>query len=117
MLLGDNIYSDDPTRPDQQMYYYYQRQSRPEYRQLLRQTPVYTVWDDHDFATNDSWGPEIERPIWKRKTKGDSLDTWNGFQTEREEIFGFIKENRLSSVILMSANRHRSDAWWIERPN
>ena len=49
--------------------------------------------------------------------KGTDLDTWNGFQAEREEIFGHIEQNRLTGVILISADRHRSDAWRIKRPN
>ncbi len=203
MLLGDNVYSDDPTSTAMQQYCYYRRQSRPEYRRLLARTPVYTIWDDHDFGTNDCWGgPEIDKPAWKRpvwrtymenwvnpyygggaknpgiyydfyvgdvhfimldgryyrtnpraekvsmlgpvqkawllktlarskgkvkvlcspvpwdfRTKGDSKDTWNGFRREREEIFGFIEKRRIEGVILMSADRHRSDCWKIEREN
>ena len=202
LLLGDNIYSDDPESPHMQRYCYYRRQSRPEYRQLLAVTPVYAIWDDHDFGTNDSWGgPDIEEPSWKQpvwnvfrrnwvnpaygggpaqpgcwydftvgdvqfimlecryyrtdpdrpdpsmlgpvqkawlkerlaasqgtfkvlcssvpwdfRTKGDSKDTWNGYREEREEIFGFIEANGIEGVVLMSADRHRSDAWRIERP-
>jgi alkaline phosphatase D len=52
---------------------------------------------------------------WDFRTKGDSLDTWNGYKDEREEIFGFIEEKRIEGVILLSADRHRSDAWKIER--
>ena len=210
LMLGDNIYSDDPESPHMQVYCYYRRQSRPEYRQLLAVTPVYAIWDDHDFGTNDCWGgPDIEEPVWKRavwnvfrenwvnpaygggparpgcwydftfgdvhfimlecryyrtdpdpsgrragqpdpsmlgpvqkawlmqrlaasqgtfkvlcssvpwdfRTKGDSKDTWNGYRDEREEIFGFIEDNGIEGVVLMSADRHRSDAWRIERPD
>ncbi|MBA7561406.1 hypothetical protein ES708_03044 [subsurface metagenome] len=203
LLLGDNVYSDDPETPAMQRYCYYRRQSRPEYRRLLANTPVYAIWDDHDFGTNDCWGgPEIDAPAWKRpvwrlfrqnwinpaygggeeqpgtwydftigsvhfimldgryyrtdpntpdpsmlgptqlrwlkerlasskgtfkvvcspvpwdfRTKGDSKDTWNGFPDEREELFAFIEANRIEGVVLMSADRHRSDAWRIERPN
>ena len=201
MLLGDNTYSDDPKSPEMQKYCYYRRQSRPEYRRLTAHTPTYTIWDDHDFGTNDCWGgPEIDKPKWKRpvwevfrqnwanpaygggttqpgcwyefsygdvhfflldgryyrtnpkvespsmlgpvqkawlleqlgrskatfkvicspvpwefRTKGDSKDTWLGFQAEREEIFSFIESERIEGVLLMSADRHRSDAWRIER--
>ena len=52
---------------------------------------------------------------WDFRTKGDSLDTWNGYPGEREAIFRFIEANRVEGVILMSADRHRSDAWKIER--
>jgi alkaline phosphatase D len=53
LLLGDNVYSDDPKTPEMQHYCYYRRQSRPEFRQLVQSTPVYSIWDDHDFGTND----------------------------------------------------------------
>ena len=188
-LLGDNVYSDDPTTPEMQHYCYYRRQSRPEFSRLVAATPVYAIWDDHDFGTNDcSGGPEIDSPKWKRpvwnvfknnwvnvgygggeeppgcwfdyyrnlkpedngrssmlgpvqrkwlldtlagsqgklialcspvpwvfKAKGDSKDTWNGFKEERNEIFDFIAEKKIEGVVLMSADRHRSDLWKIER--
>lgn len=203
LLLGDNVYIDDPESPEMQHYTYYRRQSRPEWRNLTAQTAVFTIWDDHDFSTNDSWGgPEIDRPNWKRnsvwpifhqnwanppyasgesqpgcwyrfgigdvdffmldcryyrtdprteqpsmlgpvqlewlqdqlgqstgtfkvicssvpwdfRTKNDSLDTWNGYRDERETIFAFIEKERIEGVVLISADRHRSDAWRIERP-
>jgi len=53
---------------------------------------------------------------WSFGTKGKSLDTWNGFRDEREEIFGLLEENKIDGVVLISADRHRSDARKIERP-
>ena len=205
MLLGDNVYIDDPKTPAMQHYCYYRRQSRPEFRRLVDHTPVYTIWDDHDFATNDSsGGPAIATPPWKlpvyrvyrnnwvnpgygggekqpgcnydfylgdvhfimldgryyrnlrpqdngrstmlgpvqrkwlletiRKStgkfvvlcspvpwtflaKGKSKDTWNGFREERTEIFDFLAKHKVEGVVLMSADRHRSDLWKIDRPN
>ena len=205
VLLGDNVYSDDPTRPAMQHYCYYRRQSRPEFSRLIASTPVYSIWDDHDFGTNDcSGGPEIDSPDWKRpvwhvfknnwvnpyygggeeqpgcwydfyrgdvhfvmvdgryyrnlkkedngrssmlgpvqrkwllktlknsqgklivlcspvpwvfEAKGDSKDTWNGFKEERNEIFEFLADNKIEGVVLMSADRHRSDLWKIDREN
>ncbi len=204
LLLGDNIYSDDPKSPAMQKYCYYRRQSRAEFRKLVARTPVYAIWDDHDFATNDSsGGPDIESPTWKRQvwqvfkqnwvnpyygggesqpgcwfdfyigdvhfimtdgryyrtepkktpvqersmlgpaqkkwlfqtiknskgtfkilvsgvpwtpgTKGGSQDTWDGFAKERKEIFDFLSANKVEGVVLLSADRHRSDAWKIPR--
>ena len=204
LLLGDNVYIDDPESPEMQRYTYYRRQSRPEWRALTAQTPVYTIWDDHDFSTNDSWGgPLIDTPVWKKdyaynifrqnwanpaygggdaqpgcwyafsiadvdfimldcryyrtdpagsapsmlgpvqmdwlksqlreadgtfkvlcssvpwdfRTKGGSKDTWNGYREERNEIFRFLADNAIEGVLLMSADRHRSDAWQVERPD
>jgi len=202
LLLGDNTYIDDPESVAMQQYTYYRRQSRPEFRRLTGQAAVFSIWDDHDFGTNDCWGgPLVDVPFWKKdhswsiwrqnwpnpgfgggeslpgcwytfsigdvdfvmldcryyrtspreespsmlgpkqlawfkqalrdargtfkvlcssvpwdfRTKGDSRDTWNGFRDEREAIFQFIENNGIEGVVLMSADRHRSDAWRIER--
>lgn len=53
---------------------------------------------------------------WASGTKPGSKDTWDGFPREREEIFSFLEKNRIEGVLLISADRHRSDAWKIERP-
>jgi len=66
-LLGDNVYIDDPNHPLTQDYCYYRRQSRPEWRRLTATTPMYAIYDDHDFGTNDCVpGPRILEPAWKR---------------------------------------------------
>jgi len=54
---------------------------------------------------------------WVFKAKGDSRDTWSGFKKERNEIFTFLTENKIEGVVLMSADRHRSDLWKIDRPD
>ena len=53
LLLGDNVYIDDPEHQLTQRYCYYRRQSRPEWKQLVGSTSVYSIYDDHDFGTND----------------------------------------------------------------
>ncbi len=203
LFLGDNVYIDDPKKPAVQKYCYYRRQSQPEYRGFVSRTPIFAIWDDHDFTVNDGWGgPDIEKPAWKRdvwkvfkqnwanpyyaggekqpgcwfdfyigdvhfimldcryyrqgpkssdnpsmlgpvqkkwfldtlrkskgtfkvlassvpwalNTKPGSLDTWKGYEKEREEVFSFIEHNKINGVVLISADRHRSDAWKIERP-
>ena len=45
------------------------------------------------------------------------FDTWRGYKKERDEIFDFLDENEIEGVILLSADRHRSDMWKIEREN
>ena len=203
LLLGDNVYIDHPLRPITQKFCYTRRQSRPEFRRLSARTPIYAIWDDHDFTFNDGKGsPDVDDPPWKKQvwrlfknqwvnpaygggetqpgcwfdfyygdvhfimldcryyreqpknnpaasmlgaaqkhwlfetlqkeatftmlassvpwaqgTKPGSLDTWDGHPQEREEILSFIEENRIEGVVLLSADRHRSDAWKIERPN
>ena len=203
LLLGDNVYIDNPTRQAVQQYCYYRRQSRPEFRNFIASTAIFAIWDDHDFTTNDAGGgPEIYTPEWKipvwrtfinnwnnpyygggekqpgcwydfsigdvdffmldgryyrdkprsenpsmlgaaqkkwlfEKLKSSkatfkvlaspvpwalgakpgSRDPWQGYKAEREQIFSFLESNRIDGVILISADRHRSDAWKIEREN
>ena len=54
---------------------------------------------------------------WVYGAKGDSKDTWNGFKEERTIIFDHIANKKTEGVLLMSADRHRSDLWKIERPD
>ncbi len=200
-MLGDNVYIDDPEQPLTQLYCYYRRQSRPEWQRFVSQTAMYSIYDDHDFGTNDCIpGPDIEKPKWKRNVwnrfrqnwvnpfygggekqpgcwsdfhigdvhfilldgryyrnrkgrpsmlgpvqkkwlfetlknskgtfkvlaspvpwtagvKPGSNDTWDGFSDEREEIFSFLEENRINGVILIAADRHRSDLRVTKRPD
>lgn len=201
LFLGDNVYIDNPTRQAVQQYCYYRRQSRPEYRRFISSTPIYAIWDDHDFTTNDAGGgPLIDEPSWKIPVwrtftynwnnpyyaggldqpgcwfdfsigdvdffmldgryyrdnpksdnpsmlgpsqkkwlfeklkyskatfkvlaspvpwsygaKPGSRDPWQGYKSEREQIFSFLEANKINGVILIAADRHRSDAWKIER--
>ena len=67
LMLGDNVYIDQPQHLLCQHYCYYRRQARPEWRRLVASTATYAIYDDHDFGTNDCVpGPEIESPPWKR---------------------------------------------------
>ena len=193
LMLGDNVYIDDPTQPWTQLYCYYRRQSRPEWRALTARTAVYAIYDDHDFGTDDCIpGAAVDRPVWKRDVwrrfqqnwnnpaygggeaqpgcwfdfpigdvhfimldgryyrsragqpsmlgpvqkawlletlknsrgtfkvlaspvpwsegvKPGSQDPWDGFPEEREEIFRFIEQQRIEGVVLIAADRHRSD--------
>jgi len=199
LLLGDNVYIDDPATPEMQLFHYYRRQSQPEWAKLAKKVPIYAIWDDHDFTTNDGWGgPAIEEPKWKRevwkvfkdnwdnpyygggeeqpgcwfdfwigkvhfvlidgryyrespkgkdpsmlgpvqmkwlkktlkkpatftvfctnvpvtpKVKPGSKDTWDGYSEERQRIFQFIADQKIPGVIILSADRHRSDAYRID---
>lgn len=212
LLLGDNVYIDDPQHALTQRYCYYRRHARPEWRQLVAGRGVYAIWDDHDFGLDDSFGgPEVDDPPWKRMvwqifeenwnnpaygggpdqpgvwsdfyigdvhfimldgryyredagrfgaetaeenpsmlgpvqlawlkdalryskgtfkvlaspvpwangTKGGrgALDTWEGYAGEREALFNFLADHKISGVILLSGDRHRTDARLIQRPD
>jgi len=46
---------------------------------------------------------------WAPGVKSGSKDTWDGFPDERDAVFQFIANNEINGVVLMSADRHRSD--------
>ncbi len=77
LMLGDNVYIDQPEESVTNFYCYMRRQARPEWRRLISKTPVYSIWDDHDFGDNDCVpGPEIEKPAWKRKVWDIFRQNW-----------------------------------------
>lgn len=213
LMLGDNVYIDDPEHSLTQQFCYYRRYSRPEWRELVSGVGVYSIWDDHDFGENDSFGgPEIDTPAWKRDVwnvfkqnwnnpaygggeeqpgvwfdfhigdthfimldgryyrevekrsgnkaaddaalsmlgpvqlgwlketlksskatfkvisssvpwavgttrGGNRFEKWEGYLGEREEIFDFLAEQKINGVVLLSGDRHRSDARRIDREN
>ncbi|MEO1245710.1 MAG: alkaline phosphatase D family protein [Pseudomonadota bacterium] len=58
----------------------------------------------------------IASPVaWADGAKPGSIDTWSGFAAEREAIFAAIEQHAVSGVVLLSSDRHRSEAWRIER--
>ena len=215
LMLGDNVYIDDPEHSLTQRFCYYRRFSRPEWRELVGGRGVYAIWDDHDFGLDDSFGgPETHEPAWKfdvwniftqnwnnpaygggpeqpgvwfdfqygdvhfimldgryyREPNGrfpnqhpatsesppmlgpvqlkwlketlknseatfriiaspvpwadgaaprgnQKFDKWEGFPAERQAIFDHITEHDIHGVVLISGDRHRSDARRIDREN
>jgi alkaline phosphatase D len=80
--------------------------------------PVQKAWLLNQLRKSKATFKVLASPVpWDFYTKGKSLDTWNGFRGEREDIFAFLEENRIDGVVLISADRHRSDARKIDRPN
>ncbi|MHC4240562.1 MAG: alkaline phosphatase D family protein [Planctomycetota bacterium] len=80
--------------------------------------PAQKAWLLEQVEKSKATFKVLASPVpWSFNTKGNSLDTWNGFRDEREEIFAFLEENKIDSVVLISADRHRSDARRIQRPN
>jgi len=55
ILLGDTPYI-DTTHPHYQLRRYREFYEVPEFADLLRKTPLYSIWDDHDFGKNDTNG-------------------------------------------------------------
>lgn len=65
VLLGDTPYIDS-TNLARQRKRYREFWSIPELRPLAASVPVYSTWDDHDFATNDQVGAQPGRENSRR---------------------------------------------------
>lgn len=78
--------------------------------------PVQKKWLLDALADSTATFKVLASPVaWSDLSKEGSFDTWSGFKEERDEIFEFIHERGLSGVVLISSDRHRSDAWTIDR--
>ena len=53
ILMGDNIYS-NTTDPARQRRMYLQFRADPHFRAFAATTPIYAIWDDHDYGKNNS---------------------------------------------------------------
>jgi len=55
--------------------------------------------------------------LWTETADKGGKDSWWGVKEEREEIFSLIDREKIGGVILISADRHRTDVYQIKRPN
>ena len=55
--------------------------------------------------------------LWTEFADKGGRDSWWGFPKEREKLFRFLEEKRIEGVVLISADRHRSEVFKIERPD
>jgi alkaline phosphatase D len=79
--------------------------------------PIQKAWLLNQIKASTATFKVIASPVpWSFASKGESLDTWNGYKQERKEIFDFFSGHRIEGVLLLSADRHRSDVWRIKRP-
>ena len=93
---------------------YYRSDPRGEHPSMLG--PVQRAWLlDRLKASKATFKVLVSGTPWAYGTKPGSLDTWEGFRAEREAILAFIQQNRIGGIILLSADRHRSDVWRLAR--
>lgn len=80
--------------------------------------PVQKQWVlDTLASSNGTFKVLVSSVPWASGVKPGSKDTWDGFPEEREQLFGFLEDRHIDGVILMSADRHRTDMRKIPRPN
>ena len=78
--------------------------------------PVQKAWLLDELQKSRATFKVVASPVpWSFNTKGKSRDTWNGFRKERAEIFAFLERHNIDGIVLISADRHRSDARRIDR--
>ena len=79
--------------------------------------PVQKAWLFDTLRASKGAFKMLASPVpWDEGVKPGSRDTWDGYAEERESIYAFIESERIEGVVLLSADRHRSDLWKIERP-
>lgn len=95
---------------------YYRTDPRTENPSMLG--PVQKAWLFNRLKSSNATFKIIASDVpMASGTKPGSRDTWDGYAQEREEIFSFLEENKIDGVFIIAADRHRSDAWKIERPD
>jgi alkaline phosphatase D len=55
--------------------------------------------------------------LWTETADKGGADSWWGVKGEREEILSLIDRKKIGGVVLLSADRHRTDIYRIKRPN
>jgi alkaline phosphatase D len=93
---------------------YYRNKPKGENPSMLG--PVQKAWLLKKLKASTATFKVLASPVsWAFGTKPGSRDTWQGYKKEREDIFSFLETNKINGVILISADRHRSDIWKIDR--
>jgi len=80
--------------------------------------PVQKQWlKDKLRASKATFKVIASGTLWTETADKGGKDSWWGVPKEREEIFSLIDEEGIGGVILLSADRHRTDVYEIKRPN
>ncbi len=95
---------------------YYRTKPKSENPSMLGDTQKKWLFDK--LKASKGTFKVLASPVpWAFGVKPGSADPWQGYKEEREEIFSFLETSKIDGVILISADRHRSEARTIEREN
>jgi len=114
IYLGDNVYGDErrgnallPNLRQQ----YADLAERPAFARLRKQTPMMTMWDDHDYAMNDAGGDFA----FKYFAKQAFLEFWNepkdSIRRQREGLYDaktFGVNGQRVQIIMLDTRYFRS---------
>ena len=101
LLLGDNHYANTPEAAKQRAALIAHRDNAG-FRSLFQRTPMYAIWDDHDFGVNDSDGTQKDKEMSLRTFKeffanpayGETDNPGVYFKFTRGDIDFFMLDDR-----------------------
>ena len=101
LLLGDNHYANTPD-PAKQRAALIAHRDNAGFRSLFQRTPMYAIWDDHDFGVNDSDGTQKDKEMSLRTFKeffanpayGETDNPGVYFKFTRGDIDFFMLDDR-----------------------
>lgn len=101
LMLGDNHYG-NTTEVEKLRVYYTAHRLSGGWRDLSARTPVYAIWDDHDFGPNNSDGTEagkadslkIFQEFWANPACGEADNPGCYFTFTRGDVQFFMLDGR-----------------------
>lgn len=101
LMLGDNHYG-DTTDPALLRDFYFMQRTVDGFTRLIRETPTYAIWDDHDFGPNNSDGTtkgkedslRVFRQWWANPAYGEPEHPGCWFRFHRGGIDFFMLDSR-----------------------
>lgn len=101
LMLGDNHYANSP-EPDKQRPAYFDQRRSGGYRDLSSRTPMYAIWDDHDFGPDNSNGTmrhkeralKTFREHWANPSYGEAPNPGVYFKFARGAVDFFMLDGR-----------------------
>lgn len=101
LMLGDNHYA-NTTNVEKLRTYYTAHRLSAGWRDLSARTPVYAIWDDHDYGPNNSDGTEpgkadslkVFREFWANPASGEADNPGCYFTFTRGDIQFFMLDGR-----------------------
>ncbi len=101
LMLGDNHYA-NTTEIEKLRVYYTAHRLSAGWRALSARTPVYAIWDDHDYGPNNSDGTQegkenslkIFREFWANPSSGEADNPGCYFTFTRGDVQFFMLDGR-----------------------
>jgi alkaline phosphatase D len=101
LMLGDNHYANS-TEPEKLRVYYTAHRLTGAWRELAAHSPIYAIWDDHDYGLNDSDSTQkgkedslrIFKEYWANPSCGEADNPGCYFTFTRGDVQFFMLDCR-----------------------